>query len=307
MPDAEFYAQARLWLSQKGLGGNRMDVSVRDIQVVLFDMLCDVDSICRKHGITYQLFAGSALGAVRHKGFIPWDDDLDIAMSRTDYDRFLSVAPQELDPRRYYLQSEFSEHFPMFYTKLRRNNTTYMERYHPRDPQMHQGVFVDIFPIDNLADSPAIAKLQFYLSKIVIAKCLRKRGYETDSLMKKIFMILCAPLPLKPLLKVVQRRKDPGSSRVHSFFGGSSKYAKSVYPRSVLLTSDARFENGHFSVSKSADELLSILYGDYMTLPDEAHRDIKKHYLKVDLHHSYEDYLDWQREQVIDTYTRSIR
>lgn len=284
-----------------------MENDVKSIQNVLYRMLCDIDSICRRHNITYQLFAGSALGAVRHKGFIPWDDDLDIAMSRKEYDRFLAVAEQDLDTEKYYLQKEFSEHFPMFYTKLRLNGTTYMERYHPKDPQMHQGVFIDIFPLDNLADRPATAKLQFYLSKVVIAKCLRRRGYATDSVKKKIFMALCAPIPLKPLLSFVQRRRDTASTKVHSFFGGSSKYAKSIYPRRVMLTVEMPFEYGFFPVSENADELLTILYGDYITPPEKAHRDIKTHYLKVDLNTPYQEYLDWQKEQIITTYTRSIR
>ena len=284
-----------------------MEYQVREIQNMLLEMLREIDAVCRKHHIEYQLFAGSALGAVRHSGFIPWDDDLDIIMSRADYERFLASAIDELDGELYFLQCEYSEHFPMFYSKLRRNGTTYMERYIPRDKKMHQGVFVDIFPMDNLSDCDVVARLQFYASKIVIAKCLRKRGYATDSAKKKLFMAACALLPLKPFARFVQRKKDAGSKRVHSFFGGSSRYEKSIYPRSVLRTSTLKFEDGCYPVSAEWDRLLTILYGDYMTLPPEDQRSVKRHYLKVDLHHSFERYISWQNQQVITEFTRSIR
>lgn len=284
-----------------------MEYQIREIQNMLLEMLREIDAICQKNHIEYQLFAGSALGAVRHSGFIPWDDDLDIIMSRADYEHFLSAAAVELDRERYFLQCEYSEHFPMFYSKLRRNGTTYMERYIPRDKKMHQGIFVDIFPMDNLSDNDFVARLQFYASKIVIAKCLRKRGYATDSVKKKLFMAACTPLPLKPLARFVQRKKDNGSRRVHSFFGGSSRYGKSVYPRSVLQTVPMTFEDGSYPVSAKWDRLLNILYGDYMTLPPEEQRAVKRHFLKVDLHHSYEKYISWQNQQIINEFTRSIR
>ena len=95
---------------------------------MMFRMLQAVDTVCKKYDIRYMLFAGSALGAVRHQGFIPWDDDLDVLMLREDYERFLTLAPRELDSEQYYLQKEFSEHWPMFFTKLRKNGTACIER-----------------------------------------------------------------------------------------------------------------------------------------------------------------------------------
>lgn len=284
-----------------------MDATLKELQGVLFNMLNDIDVVCQKNGISYQLFAGSALGAVREHGFIPWDDDLDIAMARTEYDRFLEAAEKELDSEKYYVQKEFSEHYYHFSSKIRLNNTTFMERYIPRDKKMHQGVYVDIFPLDNLADNALLAKLQFYASKIVIAKSLRRRGYATDSVKKKLFLLICSILPLRCFLRFTQRRKDKTSRRVHSFFGGSSKYDRSVYPRDILKTRSVSFENGTFPVSAEYDRLLTIQYGDYMTPTEAAQRDKKRHYLKLDLQHCYEDYLDWQDQQIITSYTESIR
>lgn len=82
-------------------------------QALLLEMLKDFDAVCRKHGIHYQLFAGTALGAVRHHGFIPWDDDLDVILMRSEYDRFFAEAAVDFDADTYYVQQENSAHWPM--------------------------------------------------------------------------------------------------------------------------------------------------------------------------------------------------
>lgn len=163
------------------------EATLKEHQEALYRLLRMFDSICQKHNISYTLFAGTMLGAIRHQGFIPWDDDLDVMMLREDYERFLKLAQTELDSEVYFLQKEFSEHWPLFFSKLRLNNTACLEKYHPKDPCIHQGVYIDIFPCDNASDNSFIRKMQFLASKIVIAKALYKRGYETDSTKEDIY------------------------------------------------------------------------------------------------------------------------
>ena len=277
-------------------------------QQVLMELWHTFDGICKKHDIPYFLFAGSALGAVRHQGIIPWDDDLDVVLMRDDYERFLRVADGELDQQQYFLQREFSEHFPMFFSKLRKNGTACMERYIPRDPQMHQGIYLDIFPCDNLSDAPMIRKLQFFVSKMVIAKSLDQRGYLTDSIVKKIFILMCRVLPKQAMARFVQRRTDPDSAFVHTFFGGARSYEKNVFPREwfqerVWLP----FGDSTAPVSKYYHEMLTKLYGDYMTPLPEEQRDCKVHADIVDTQNSYECYLEMQKNQNVQVFTRSIR
>lgn len=285
-----------------------MDDNLRAHQLMMLEMLQETDRICQNNHIKYQLFAGTALGAVRHQGFIPWDDDLDIIMHRPDYERFLEIAPKELDSKTYYLQKEFSEHWPMFFSKLRKNNTACIERYVPKDSQTHLGVYIDIFPCDNLSDSHIVRKLQFGAAKVVIAKSLDRRGYLTDSLKKRLFILCCRLIPRKPFLAFTQGRKNGASRMVHVFFGASSKYEKSIFPRAWLTeTVELPFENRGYPVSAHYDELLTRLYGDYMapTQPDKRGR--KVHGEIVDLEHSYEEYVGIQKTMQFEEYTRSIR
>ncbi len=277
-------------------------------QALLLEMLKDFDATCRKHAIRYQLFAGTALGAVRHAGFIPWDDDLDVILLRSEYERFFEVAAPELDPERYYVQQEGTPHWPMQFSKLRRNHTACMEKYHPKDPCIHQGVYIDIFPCDNLSDRPAVRRLQFAASRAVIAKALYMRGYETGSLAKKLFMQLCRFLPRRQLERLCMRKGDASTQMVHTFFAAGKRYEKNIFPRSWLTESiDMPFEDGVFPVSRHYGALLTRLYGDYHQLPAPEERKCKEHAAILDLTRSYEAYLDAQRNMVFEVHTRSIR
>ena len=281
--------------------------SLKEHQEVLFEMLQEFDRVCKKNQIPYTLFAGTALGAVRHKGFIPWDDDLDVAMLRCDYERFMQVAPSDLS-NQYYLQSEFSEHWPMHFSKLRKNNTTCLEKYHPKDKKVHQGIYIDIFPIDNASNNPLMRRMQFACSKVVFAKSFYKRGYETDSIIKKMFLQFCRILPLKPFYKITKMEKANGSEFLHSFFGGTSTFRKGIYLRKWMTeTVMTEFEGKLFPISAHYHDMLTTIYGNYMELPKESERKSKKHALLVDTNKNFTEYESYRDGMKFDVYTRGKR
>lgn len=281
---------------------------INELQKIQLSMLKDFDAVCQRHRISYQLFSGTALGAVRHKGFIPWDDDIDVVMLREDYERFFDSASKELDCNKYYVQREFSEHWPMFFSKLRLNGTTYIEKYHSHDAKIHQGIYIDIFPCDNLSDSRLMQKLQYIASKIVIAKSLYARGYETNSTVKKCFMQFCRILPTEPFRRLCIRRNDSSSLKVHTFFGGGKKFERSIFLREWFEQSvKMRFENSEFPVSAHYDEMLRVMYGDYMVMPTLEQRVCKRHAAIVDINKPYTFHLEEQRKMKIEKYTESIR
>lgn len=282
--------------------------SLVEHQEVLFELLTEFDRICRAHNIKYTLFAGTALGAIRHKGFIPWDDDVDVAMLREDYNKFLQIAPEEIDSQKYYIQAEYSEHWNMHFSKLRKNNTTCLEKYHPNDNLIHQGIYIDIFPCDNASDNSLFRKVQFLASRIVLAKNMSARGYETDSLLKKIFIVVCKMLPLKLSQNIAELKKHQDTKLVHTFFGGTSTYQKGIYPREWFEElMNTPFNGSNLLISKYYDELLKTMYGDYMKIPSEDERKCKVHAILVDVDKSYTEYSDYRKGMEFDIYTRSIR
>lgn len=289
----------------KKIGGS---ATIEEHRGALYELLLEFDRVCRELEINYTLFAGTLLGAVRHKGFIPWDDDLDVAMLREDYEKLLKYSDSILNKEKFFLQKEFSKHFPMFFSKLRMNNTTCLEKYHPKDLKTHLGVYIDIFPCDNARNTKFGRKIQFFASKVVIAKSLWQRGYETNSIKKKAFMQICRFLPTAPFLKTVKNERNKNSRFVHSFFAAASEYGKNLYLREWILNVERmKFEEGEFLASSEYDKLLSTMYGSYMTLPSEEERSCKVHAVKVDLNNSYEKYIEWHKEQEFDVLTKSIR
>ncbi len=276
-------------------------------QAALLKLLTEFDRVCSLIGVKYQLFAGTLLGAVRHNGFIPWDDDLDILMMREDYDKFLREAEKHLGSDMFFLQKEFSGHWPMFFSKLRLNNTACIEKYRPKDLLVHQGIYIDIFPCDDAKASVLGKKMQFLSSKVVIAKSLDRRGYETKSAKKKLFMAFCKLLPMKPFLKIAKSGKKNGKE-LHSFFAAAHSYSKNLYPRELLeKTVFGEFEGGSYPIPADYDTLLRTLYGEYMVLPSPEERQKKQHAIFVDTENSYEKYLDLVKETEFDVLTESIR
>ncbi len=285
-----------------------MNDSLRAHQLAMLGLLDELDRICKKRGIRYMLFAGTLLGAVRHRGFIPWDDDIDVVMPRSEYEKFLAAAEEETDHERFFVQREFSEHWPMFFSKLRLNGTACIERQRPKDRLMHQGVYIDVFPCDALSDSRIKGLLQFAASKAVIARSLYKRGYVTRNLAKKAFMAVCSLLPEKALVRFVENGGRGGAERVHTFFGGAHSFKKNVYPAEWFSElSSLMFEGRQLPVPAHYDELLTKLYGDYMTPLPEAERGKKIHAEIVDLERSYTEYLGVQEDMRFAELTRSIR
>ena len=275
-------------------------------QAVLLELLREFDRVCKKHDIPYVVFCGSALGAVRHKGFIPWDDDLDVCLLREDYRRLLELPATEWNDA-YYLQAEFSDHWPMYFSKLRKNHTTCLEKFHPKDNRMHQGIYIDVFPCDNASDKAWVRKLQFYASRVVLAKSLDRRGYESDSKGKKLFMALCRLLPMKPFHKFASGAKKKDSKYVHTFLACTSKPKKGTYRRTWFAERvDMDFEDMKAPVSAHYDELLTTMYGDYMTIPKEEDRKCKVHAILVDTERDYTEFEHYRDGMTWDVYTRNI-
>lgn len=260
------------------------------------EILNAIDHICKKHTINYVLFAGTLLGAIRHRGFIPWDDDVDIAMPRSDYERFMKVCDESL-PDRFFLQT-FRTDPPYFnqYARIRRNNTTYLQkRYAAFD--MHHGIFVDIFPFDHAF--PYNKFLKYY--QICTISFSRFVAKFVNYAANKQF-VRSHPSPLKRFLYTIARPlvRILSTDRVNLWYERTitklntrpSPYCThltwritSAYYRNYLIrnqdfleTTLVEFEGASFPAPKTHHEWLTRIYGDYMRPPPKdkqiAHHDV---------------------------------
>ena len=138
-----------------------LDIDLRLIQEIELDILLEFDRICKKHGLKYQLYSGTLIGAVRHEGFIPWDDDIDVAMPRADYDKFIELKDELADD--YFFQSyETDPQYINRFGKIRKNGTVFMEKL-VQELDMHHGIYIDVFPFDNIKPHSFSGKLQLFI------------------------------------------------------------------------------------------------------------------------------------------------
>jgi lipopolysaccharide cholinephosphotransferase len=135
---------------------------------VLYEILEEIHRICIKYDIPYFLIGGSAIGLYYDKGILPWDDDLDIGMTRENYNKFISIAQKELKPEYFLSCVETDVHTPFFYSKIKMNGTLFIEEWY-KDVPMHQGIFVDIFPYDRVPDNKILRNMQYKIANFL--KC----------------------------------------------------------------------------------------------------------------------------------------
>lgn len=236
------------------------------------DLLEKFDSICSRLNLTYTLSSGTLLGAVRHGGFIPWDDDIDVSMVRADYEIFIREA-NEILPDGYFVQHYTTEkECPNVFAKLRNSNTTWIT-YEHKNLNINHGIGMDIFPIDRVDDP---AKLKEIKRKTAIWTAL-KNCYDIEYIktIKNKFKKAVGYF-VHPLSKMMQRKKIIKKQDEFNKGNGCGEWTTAdLIKRDKLLPydifeeyEDIIFENKKFKCIKNKERYLTIVYGEnYMTLP----------------------------------------
>ena len=245
---------------------------IRELQKIEFDILCDIDDFCRKHGIRYFLCGGTLLGAVRHKGFIPWDDDVDIGMLRPDYERF--IASYTSDRYELHWYGNRSKYFFPFAKVCDRRTLLTGGDF----PDLGCGVFVDITPFDEIDDDPAkwrkAVRRWHWILNILTLRNIRlfRKG---RSLFNQLVVFCRAPLRLFPnrvFLKWLDRKNTEKckmeNRKIACLVPGGMYGLKDIHsPNAFSGTDTVVFEGKPFPAMSGWGQYLTNLYGDYMQLP----------------------------------------
>ena len=253
--------------------------TLRKIQLVQLEMLQEVDRICKKCDIHYNIIAGTLLGAVRHGGYIPWDDDADVALLREEYEKFRVACETELDTTRFYFQDHRNTPgYRWGYGKIRRKDTLFLREFQEHMPY-EQGIFIDVFPLDAVPDNYILRSIKnfecFCVRKVLWSEV--GRIAHKNPLKRKWFHIL-SKIPEKWVFgyyhKVIKKAHKTNSKWVRILmFPTPNKewgYLRKWYENSQ----DTEFEGIVFQGIKEYDEYLSFKFGNYMELPPEEKRKV---------------------------------
>lgn len=250
---------------------------LRKIQLYELDILKELDRICKKHNIQYFLYGGTLLGAVRHKGFIPWDDDVDIVMPRKDYDAFAKICETELGNNYFYQTCFTDKDFPLLFAKIRRNDSAVFEQKWLEN-EMHNGIFIDILPLDDFPDSMRIGKALLHMVSFFHRLCTGNIP-KSGNIIKKSCFAVFKRLSIKRKYKLREfalhmSNHLGGKTKVCSYGSHYQPTIKRVLCKDWFVGDERmKFEDGEFCVPKGWQEYLIHLYGySYMELPPEKDR-----------------------------------
>lgn len=262
---------------------NQDEYGILKLQNIILNMMKDIDEICTRHNISYAIISGSALGAVRHGGFIPWDDDFDIAMPRDEYDRFLTVCKEELPSDIYYVQ-ESCKDWSLYFSKIRLKKTQLKENTQEIEIDKDNcGIFIDVFPLDNGANLSFIRLWQYFCSKLLIAYGLRRRGIVQTGFIKKVMVFFSKPLQISWIHQFFYRQcVSPKETNTYADFFDIVRYKNVFIPKTQWgKPVYVPFETISLPVPEKTDTYLSSLYGNYMELPPKEQRK-GTHYVEID-------------------------
>ncbi len=269
---------------------------VRSIQGKILDIMKYIDKLCHDNGIVYYIMGGTALGAVRHGGFIPWDDDLDIFMTPSEYKKFKAVFEAK-DSDLFVLQEWKTVPEYLEYAKIRMNGTTFIEKQFINCKTMHQGIYVDIMILHKVPDNKTIQKLVYYQSKFVTLYGLSQRGWKPKTKLQKLLLNSLKILPCRLLAKLFYSNIYKYDSMIENFkycyWITPAKFKNGLFDASYFKKPiEIPFEDTTFFASENIKEYLSYRYGDYMKLPSIEEQKASVHAFIYDVEKNYTEYLE---------------
>lgn len=268
-----------------------MNVNVRDLQLVQFNILQEFKRVCNKNDIDFYLAYGSCLGAVRHSGFIPWDDDIDVFIKYDDYIKLCSLKNEFSSG--FFLQTNATDpEYGLSIARLRDSNSTLIEE-ESKSRDINHGVFIDIYPLYNCPGS-GFSYFYLKLNAVLYRLFMYDEGTRNKGLIFNFissYAVKMTPFFLKKYFIEKFHKKVggiKGTGFLSTFYGSdfSVKYDDELFGEPVMVV----FEGDEYPTPTNSDKFLSSMYGDYMKLPSKENRKIHHNFLFIDLNKSYKIY-----------------
>lgn len=260
--------------------GNRLTLTeIKQVELGILDYIVD---ICNKYNLIYYLSYGTLIGAIRHKGFIPWDDDIDVVMLREDYEAFLRVGQKKLG-KDYFLQTKATDkNYVNPFAKIRKNGTVFRETL-VKDVDMHHGIYIDIFPVDNAMPRSKKGyrqvRLLNYFREIKKGRT-QERSHE-ENLFQRLLSDTMVDRGINFALNLFSKKKTDYVSDL--VFNNTEKLYDeySLRRETFESTIPGEFEGYFFPIPSNYHEVLTIYYGDYMTLPPLENQKPHHHVVEI--------------------------
>lgn len=267
-------------------------MDIKDDELIKYaqlDLLNEFKKICEQNNIKYFLTGGTLIGAIRHNGFIPWDDDIDVGMLRNEYEKFLEIAPRYIDSNYELFDWNKDLNSPLPFLKLKIKGTHYKE-FHSQDSKMNDSIFIDIFPYDNVPSSHIKKILQaikiFIYRKLLLIKC--NFNLTEGKIGKKI---IYAPIYLLSIfydlnelknkcIKEMKKYNTHESNYIINHAGSYSYNRETINREWIENTIMHKFEKYEYMIPKMYNEFLTHVYGNYMKLPPQEQQ-TGRHRVKI--------------------------
>jgi lipopolysaccharide cholinephosphotransferase len=262
--------------------------NLRKLQLVELDILKDFIAICEKYKLPYFATGGTAIGALRHQGFIPWDDDIDVCMLREDYNKFMDVAPKEMGEKYIFMTTDTEKKYPLMFGKMVKRGTRFVEDAYQQG-NYPLGIYIDIFPYDKTSENERLRtkyqkKTWFWARLQVLTlipdpnlppgmkgwkKKVAEWGCRTLHVLFKIFCITPQMCTNKYLKWATYCEDDSDLYIDYSYISGENLMIRT---KSSFPTVKFKFEDTEVALVKNFDAFLRPEYGDYMQMPPEGER-----------------------------------
>lgn len=268
------------------------EATLKKLQSVELEILKDFVNLCEKHNLIYFGIAGTAIGAIRHGGFIPWDDDIDVAMPRKDFQQFVKIAKKEYGDKYYIMNGEENENYPLLTTRWMMKGTEFIEETF-KNIDCSLGIFLDIYPLDNIPDNEKLFRKQarkaFLYSKLLILRSIPFPILGFDGMKAKIVYLFCFILYFTMKIFHVSKKKlykkcfnistkynNLENTKRIDFLCDTTAYINIYEVKDIYPLKKINFDGVTLNFPKHIEKNLTKVYGNYMELPPIEKR--KNHY-----------------------------